>query len=252
MERKQTILLAAVSAAAIAGIGFLVSEDNKRKAIVRADNLAQAEECLKNAEACDSAIKLAWLPEDIKGDVSEAVKAAQVRRSLIAKAKRCVAFKSMSSCEAIDRKEVASIDPDLARDLNDAIWSAKQKEAEAKRKEQQRLARIRREKEEFDRMGWWEQEPGIFVRWCTKTCSSAGVIGDSSYWLMEVWCKERSCGDIYAQMNIERNGTVVGWTNDTMYLSKGQKGVLTFQKYGLPGGGGAHQGRLVKFSARNY
>ena len=76
MERKQTILLAAVSAAAIAGMGFLVSEENKRKAIVRADNLAQAEECLKNEKACDNAIKLAWLPEDIKGEVSEAVKAA--------------------------------------------------------------------------------------------------------------------------------------------------------------------------------
>ena len=49
MERKQTILLAAVSAAAIAGMGFLISEDNKRKAIVRADNLAQAEELLELA-----------------------------------------------------------------------------------------------------------------------------------------------------------------------------------------------------------
>ena len=223
------------------------TEDNKRKDIVRADNLAQAEECLKNDEACDSAINLAWLPEDIKGDVSEAVKAAQIRRSLIAKAKRCVAFKSMSSCEAIDRKEVASIDSELAKDLNDAIWSAKQKEAEAKRKEQQRIARIKREKEEFDRMGWSEQQSGIFVRWCTDTCSRAGLIGDGSYSLMEVWCRDRACGDIYAQVNFIRNGSVVGWTNDTLYLGYGQKGVLTFQKYGLRGGNST---QLVKFSAR--
>ena len=92
MERKQKILLASVAAVAIAGIGFLVSEDNKRRAIIRADNLAQAEKCLKKEEACDSAIKLAWLPEDIKGDVSEAVKTAQIRRDLIDKAERCVAF----------------------------------------------------------------------------------------------------------------------------------------------------------------
>jgi len=243
MERKQTILLAAVSAAAIAGMGFLISEDNKRKAIVRADNLAQAEECLKNEEACDSAIKLAWLPEDIKGDVSKAVKAAQIRKSLIAKAKRCVAFKSMSSCEAINRKEVASIDPELAKDLNDAIWSAKQKEAEAKRKEQERIAREKREKAEWDRAGWWEQKPGIFVRWCSKVpCPGPRGNGYSDYvWRAMVWCKERACGDIYAKLNIERNGVVVGWTNDTAYGGYGQKVVLMF------GSSTQGSGRLVEF-----
>ena len=247
MERKQAILLAAVSAAAIAGLGFLVSEDNKRKAIVRADNLAQAEDCLKNEGACNSAIKLAWLPDDIKGDVSKAVKEAKYRRELISKAKACILEKSIYSCDGIDKQEVASISPDLAKDLNNAIWSAKQKVAERERKEQQRLARIRKEKEEFDRMGWWEQQTGIFVRWCTDTCSRAGLIGDGSYSLMEVWCRDRACGDIYAQVNFIRNGSVVGWTNDTLYLGYGQKGVLTFQKYGLRGGNST---QLVKFSAR--
>lgn len=124
-------------------------------------------------------------------------------------------------------------------------WRKKQV---AVRKEQQRVKAAADAK--FKAEGWWQQEPGIFVRWCTKTCSRAEVIGDSAYWLMEVWCKERACGDIYAQMNIEKNGTVVGWTNDTLFLSRGQRGVLTFQKYNLPGGGASYQGQLVKFSAR--
>ena len=247
MERKQTILLAAVSAAAIAGMGFLISEDNKRKAIVRADNLAQAEECLKNEEACDNSINLVRLPEEMRGEVSAAIKSAKARRELIKKAKACILEKSIYSCKGIDKQEVASINPDLAKDLNNAIWSANQKEAARERKEQQRLARIRREKEEFDRMGWWEQQTGIFVRWCTDTCSRAGLIGDGSYSLMEVWCRDRACGDIYAQVNFIRNGSVVGWTNDTLYLGYGQKGVLTFQKYGLRGGNST---QLVKFSAR--
>ena len=100
---------------------------------------------------------------------------------------------------------------------------------------------------ELAEAGWREQLSGIYVRWCTKTCSQADVIGDSTFSLMEVWCKERACGDIYAQANFVKNGTTVGWTNDTLYLGYGQKGVLTFQKYGYEGGGSV---QLVKFSAR--
>ena len=97
--------------------------------------------------------------------------------------------------------------------------------------------------------GWFQIQRGIYGRWCNDTCSRAEVIGNSSYWLLEVYCKDRSCGDIYAQLNISKNGTVVGWTNDTAYLSRGQKGILTFQKYGLVNGA-AYTGDLVKFNAR--
>ena len=56
-----------------------------------------------------------------------------------------------------------------------------------------------------------------------------------------VWCKERACGDIYAKLNIERNGVVVGWTNDTAYGGYGQKVVLMF------GSSTSGSGRLVEF-----
>ena len=66
---------------------------------------------------------------------------------------------------------------------------------------------------------------------------------------MEVWAKDRAAGDIYAQINVLNGGTAIGWTNDTAYLSRGQKGVLTFSKY-LPGYGSQYSAELVKFSAR--
>ena len=101
----------------------------------------------------------------------------------------------------------------------------------------------------FKAEGWFQIQRGIYGRWCTDTCSRAEVIGNASYWLLEVYCKERACGDIYAQLNISKGGTVVGWTNDTAYLGYGQKGILTFQKYGL-GNGASYTGSLVKFNAR--
>ena len=75
----------------------------------------------------------------------------------------------------------------------------------------------------FKAEGWFQIERGIYGRWCTDTCSRAEVIGTASYWLLEVYCKERACGDIYAQLNISKGGTVVGWTNDTAYLGYGKK-----------------------------
>ena len=87
--------------------------------------------------------------------------------------------------------------------------------------------------------GWWEQKPGIFVKWCKNASSSYPKRGDCPYtdsymdsvWRMMVWCKERSCGNIYAKINILQgsDGPVVGWTNDTAYGDYGQKVVLTFQ-----------------------
>lgn len=101
----------------------------------------------------------------------------------------------------------------------------------------------------FEAEGWFQLEPGIYGRWCTETCSTAEVIGNQSYWLMEVWAKDRAAGDVYAQINIIRDGVIIGWTNDTAYIDQGQRAVLTFGKYGL-NNPGQHQAQLVKFNAR--
>ena len=48
---------------------------------------------------------------------------------------------------------------------------------------------------------------------------------------MMVWCRDKSCGNIYAKVNFIQGegGPVVGWTNDTAYGDYGQKVILTFQ-----------------------
>ena len=235
MERLKLLGIGALSIAGVALLSFANSRYNETQEALRIDNLSQAKKCLKDESFCTDSIKTGWLPEDIKGEVYSALADAKNRRELLSKAKRCVALKSISSCEGIDSAELSEIDPDLQKKYNDALWSAKQKVIEKERKEKERLAQLKREEEEFKRLGWWEQENGIYARYCTngpKPCSRAGVIGSASYVLVEVWCKEKACGDIYGRVNLLNNsGTVVGWTNDTGYGGYGQKVVLTFDTY---------------------
>ena len=115
--------------------------------------------------------------------------------------------------------------------------------------EAKRIAAANAAEAKFKAEGWFELEPGIYGRWCTETCSTAEVIGDQAYWLMEVWAKDRAAGDVYAQINVIRNGVIIGWTNDTAYIGAGQRAVLTFGKYGLDNSG-QYTAELVKFNAR--
>jgi len=120
-------------------------------------------------------------------------------------------------------------------------WRKKQA---ALRKEQQRQKAEADAK--FKAEGWWAEQPGIFVRWCSKVpCPGPTSNGYSNYtWRAMVWRKERACGDIYAGLNILNDGTVVGWTNDTAYVGYGQKVVLTF------GSSTRGKGQLDEFKAR--
>ena len=78
--------------------------------------------------------------------------------------------------------------------------------------------------------GWFEVQNGIYARWCADSCPATQAYMDYA-WRLEVWCKERACGDIYARINIQdgASGPVVGWTNDSGYGDIGQKVILTFQ-----------------------
>lgn len=98
----------------------------------------------------------------------------------------------------------------------------------------------------FKAEGWWEVQSGIFVRWCENQCAETESFMDS-VWRMEVWCKDRACGDIYARINIMdgSNGPVIGWTNETAYGGIGQKVILTFQS------STSGTARLTEFTARS-
>ena len=147
--------------------------------------------------------------------------------------------------------QVASVDQSKITNPQhlQVVKEANERAARQVREESERNAKIAAAKAQADAKfkaeGWWEAQPGIFVRWCTKTCNNSKVIGDNRYSLMEVWAKDAHAGDIYAQVNLERNGVVIGWTNDTMYLSRGQRGVLTFDSHQY-----FDQAQLVKFNAR--
>jgi len=114
-------------------------------------------------------------------------------------------------------------------------------------KEQRRKA----ENEQLKAEGWWEAKSGIFVRWCKNSSYQYPAKGDcprtdtylDSVWRMMVWCKEKACGDIYAKVNLDRNGVVMGWTNDTAYGGYGQKVVLTFQS-----SSGGSTAQLIEFT----
>ena len=174
----------------------------------------KAEESKKKAEAA----KLAAIEKKEK-------EAAQEKANATYRANACIENKGGENCLGI---KTELIDADLLAKAQRYIDTQKiiekaNKAAEAK----------------FKAEGWFEQKPGIFVKWCKNASSSYPKRGDCPYtdtymdsvWRMMVWCKERSCGNIYAKINILQgsDGPVVGWTNDTAYGDYGQKVVLTFQ-----------------------
>lgn len=186
---------------------------------------------------------------------------AEVLRLNNSRAEDCIFLKGQSyNCERID---LALLDPETSNKVTPFIetWKKTKAEAAAKvqaetnayQKQQKALAAEWKRKAaeaeaSFKAEGWWEQQPGIFLRWCDgkhPSCPGPRSNAYSDYtWRAMVWCKERACGDIYARLNILNGDTVVGWTNDTAYGSYGQKVVLNF---------GSHisgTGRIVEFKAR--
>jgi hypothetical protein len=76
--------------------------------------------------------------------------------------------------------------------------------------------------------GYSEWEDGLAWKWVNAydDCYSC------SYWHIKVISRDGCAGGIYAEMNIERGGSVVDWTNDSIpYLGAGSKALLTFETY---------------------
>ena len=92
--------------------------------------------------------------------------------------------------------------------------------------------------------GWFVTRHGIYARYCNDprrpptepACSTADVRGNDTAWLLEVWCTDKKCGEVYGELSILDGKSVIARTNSTVCcLDKGMKGLLTFQKRGLKG-----------------
>ena len=175
-------------------------------------------------------------------------------------AQRCIELKGDTiRCNQVTKDW---LQPDILAKYNIALEQRKklQEAAEEKRRKLQEAneeerqteiaaahARIAETEAKFKSEGWWEESKGVYIRWCSDANPCPGSASDhytNQVWRAMVWCKERACGDIYARLNIIRDGVVIGWTNDTAYGDSGQKVVLTF---------GSHlygEGRIVEFIAR--
>ena len=213
---KKRFIAAIATAAFIPALAGLAHIGNQANAEYLADCNAG------NAETCSKVF-----------DGSDVKKAMITNKAYLAKVKADDAKPSLSYGKNAKKPSIATLD-----------YAKKQKAEQAAQ-----IAKIEAANAELKAGGWFELSRGIYGRWCNETCSKASVIGNASYWLLEVWAKDRAAGDIYARVNITEGGTVVGWTNDTAYLSQGQKGVMTFSKY-LPGYGSSYGATITEFNAR--
>ena len=96
---------------------------------------------------------------------------------------------------------------------------------------------------------WSRPTAGVYVRPAENDCDLSSKIGSGPAFCFIVWAKDRSA-DIYSKGNVINNqDVVVGWTNDTLYLDKGQQGQLLFEKPGLEGSG-PYSFKMTEFVAR--
>jgi len=93
--------------------------------------------------------------------------------------------------------------------------------------------------------GYKEWEDGLAWKWADAydDCYSC------SYWHIKVVSRDGCSGGVYAEINIERGGTVVDWTNDTVsYLDSGSAALLTFETWQE----GSLQGTLTTLTCNAY
>lgn len=90
----------------------------------------------------------------------------------------------------------------------------------------------------------WRLDKSVAWKWVNNAgndCYSC------RYWTVQVISKYGCANGIYGEINIERNGTVVSYTNDSLsYLSPMQTGRLSFETY-LEG---SFQGSLTELNCR--
>ena len=97
-----------------------------------------------------------------------------------------------------------------------------------------------KDSEGFKAEGWWEEKPGIFVKWCKNASYFYPKEGDcpltqtfpsiqTVFRMMVWWRRDRDCGKIGARIWVIQNEkNIVDRTGDFAYAKQGQKVLLTF------------------------
>ena len=90
----------------------------------------------------------------------------------------------------------------------------------------------------------WADDKSVAYKWISNAGNDCY---DCTYWTLEVISKYGCSDGLYGEMNIEKNGVVVSYANDTInYLSAFQTGRLSFEHYGE----GSHTGELTELNCR--
>lgn len=75
----------------------------------------------------------------------------------------------------------------------------------------------------------WTDDKSVAYKWIN---SAGNDCYDCRYWTLEVVSKYGCSDGLYGEMNIEKNGIVVSYSNDTLnYLGPYQAGRLSFETY---------------------
>ena len=90
----------------------------------------------------------------------------------------------------------------------------------------------------------WTEDKSVAYKWIN---GAGNDCYDCRYWTLEVISKYGCSDGLYGEMNIEKNGVVVSYANDTInYLGAFQTGRLSFEHYGE----GSHTGELTELNCR--
>ena len=105
-----------------------------------------------------------------------------------------------------------------------------------KRAEEEKILEITRREEEAELRrlideGWEWINNDFIYRVCgvkNAACEDSPINIDSN-WKIEVWCKERACGDFFISMEVIKDNQLVGYVSKESCANKGEKLMLDLQ-----------------------
>ena len=139
MEKKQIIIGSVLTAGAVAIALVGLGESKKIEAAKKSDNFLQASKCVEALSECKKTINLDWLSEDLGLKVASRVAEQQAIDAIEDPAEKCIKRGGAGFyCKDVDNVKLREINPSLYKELNNVLWTEKQRKAKAE--EQKRIA----------------------------------------------------------------------------------------------------------------